>query len=206
MVLALAIGCSQPSGEAIRNPDARDVVSKMESTYATCKTLSDNGTVTSESTKLSFELVYQSPEKLYFEFGSGPKKSSLIASGSTVKTILAPSTVTESKSSIGAAVEELTSPSLGVAHHVPRMLFPKDVGGVDFGHMSDAILEKSALVEGDDCYVVNSGEWNTRLFISKSTHLLRKIVENYADEQTTVFHPQINGPVDERVFNEPSKK
>ncbi|MDR3689506.1 MAG: hypothetical protein P4L46_09020 [Fimbriimonas sp.] len=80
------------------------------------------------------------------------------------------------------------------------LLLPDDIGGLQFSEMTDSRVIGSEKVEGFDCFVLESRQWRSRIWIDKSSFALRKTFEWDPIWVVCILHPVFGGPVRDGEF------
>ena len=83
----------------------------------------------------------------------------------------------ERNETLGMAIAGFTGISHGVAHTVPRLFFPEDVGGLDYFSEKDLKLLGEVSSNGVPCFLLETKSAETKLWIRKKDYLLVKTVE-----------------------------
>lgn len=215
------------SGEnLVKEYRARSIVTAMVRAYSRCWTYQDTGTVRWQKTRMTFITRFKKPNRLYFEFtdfdkGKGERQVYWTAGvrkkifhhgvdgpGHWDDTFLTSSwdgrdTTFTKDESLGMTVAGFTGVSLGAGCTVPAMLFPSQAQSLSLTDMDDLKWERSAVDRGVTCDVLYSAKHQTRAWLGRKTHLLRRLVDdvNSKDGPTVIeYSPIIDRPISDKLM------
>lgn len=101
---------------------------------------------------------------------------------------------------LAGSVYYLLSPTAFTISEFAGLLLPDDIGGLQFREMADSRVVGSEKVEGFDCFVLESRQWKSRLWIDKNSYALRKTFEWDPIWTVCILHPVFDGPVRDGEF------
>ncbi len=176
---------------------AQEIITKVESTYATCNSYMDTGLVRTVHKKKeerdlviekTFSTAFVRPDRYRFEFNSAPPDSKGVkheryiiwANGDDVRTWWHVRPEVEKERDLGGAIAGATGVSSGSAHDVPTLLMHDVVGGNKITAQTGLERLEDAEENGVPCYRV-AGIRKTAfphpitLWVSKETFLIHRI-------------------------------
>ena len=180
----------------IEDPKAKAVVDDMYNAYLNCKTYTDSGIVTSGDSIVEFSTSFRRPGGLLIKFAG----KNFVRTGQFVLWISGEQKKIEYTDFNGQQAEESAWPtdtwsedvklhrkdltlsfatsaftgiSLGATTNVPQMLFPGEVTGREYGQIKDLVYQGTEDDRGVECDVLSSEKEGEKIWIDKSTHLLR---------------------------------
>lgn len=209
---------------------AQQILDKMATTYATCKSYRDSGVVTNDFGPHNatdryprhidikpFRTAFVRPDQFRFEYDDAtPDKPYIIwAKGGEVRTwwhvrqqLGQPGV--ESPPSLDHGVGGATGVSSGSAHTIPVLLLPDQITGARLSAMTDLTRLPDETLHGTPCFKLDGkygfGHTPTTLWLEKETYLIRRIAEDTGlTKRTTIYWPEVNKeiPANELEFNAP---
>ena len=232
-ILALTLACAVSTGiaaekESTDSLTAQQILDKMATTYATCKSYRDSGVVTNDFGPHSagdnfprhvdvkpFRTAFVRPDQFRFEYDNpNPEKPYIIwAKGGEVRRCWYIKPAVENLPSLELGIAGATGVSGGSAHTIPALLLPDQVGGAKISAMIDLTRLPDESVDGTPCFNLQGkyGFGNTPMtvWLEKATFLVRRIAEGTRlAKNTTDYRPEVNKdiPANELELNAPSKK
>jgi outer membrane lipoprotein-sorting protein len=211
---------------------AEEILNKMVSAYAECKSYKDEGEVTivflgkdqTFTDHRPFTTSFVRPKLFRFEFkirsgpGFGPWQRYVVwADGKKIRSWWTVTPQVKEFESIERALAGPTGVSGGSAATIPAVLIPGMKWGGGLKRLRDARLLGEEKVDDADCYKIEAtplGERGSRktLWIDKQTFLVRKIfgttkLPSLSTEETTTYKPQVNIdiPAKEFTFEPPTE-
>jgi outer membrane lipoprotein-sorting protein len=211
---------------AARLPAAEDILERSRAKYASLKSYSDTGTVTTQyhSTveQHAFTTYYRAPRQFFFEFRKNPKESKeryviWCPDGEDFQDWWS-ATGNTSHHGRNPNVFVLASyPTKGSVLQIPPLLFPKAEMQGPISGLKEHRLTGTEDVNGRSCYKLvgelalayKTGAVTeahpTTVWIDVETLLVRKVFEDASSAgsvstTTTTFEPQANPTLDERQF------
>ncbi len=180
---------------------ATQIMNQTTKAYLTCKTYADSGEYHGESGNATFSTAFVRPGKFHFDWKHDgllfASRYIISADGSNVTFSsfypLMPAKK-EKLGSLGDAVASGTGVTYGVAHGIPVLLLPKEVGGTSINDMTNIRRLSDAFLGKTLCYRISGMFFRDSiiLWIDKRTLLILKIEEG---SEITTYTPVMNGPV-----------
>lgn len=231
-ILALTLACAVSAGIAAEKEStdgltAQQILDKMTTTYATCKSYRDSGVVTNDFGPHSagdnfprhvdvkpFRTAFVRPDQFRFEYYDGtPEKLYIVwAKGGEVRRWWYIKTGVEKEPSLDLSLGGATGVSGGSAHTIPALLLPDQVGGAKLLAMIDLTRLPDESLEGTPCFKLQGkygfGNQPRTVWLEKATFLVRRIAERTGlAKNTTDYRPEVNKdiPAKELELNAPSK-
>lgn len=188
--------------------DGVQIVQKMAQQYAYAGSYSDVGVVRGTETDISFKTYFERPNKIRFEWETGPrfKGWQIVWSDGTDIFTYWDKGYFEKEESLSLALAGATGVSRRAAHTVP-VLLSEEVGGFKLTDMSNITLLREEPFEGEDCFVVRGFHpfgLPIELWIAKSDFLLRKSRDQNRDKtfrEEIRRSVKINETLPENIFN-----
>jgi outer membrane lipoprotein-sorting protein len=222
------LGAEEPKPEML---EAQDVLERMASAYAGCRSYRDSGVVTTVfistgGTQMSqrrtvvkpFTTAFVRPDRFRFEYRHGDDEDQEIAyivwrKGREVLTWWYVGRGVEKSKSLNLALAGATGVSGGAAHNVPVLLLPKEVSGWRATDMADAKRIEDGKLGEAECFRIEGRyvEGPETYWIDKKTYLIRRIDERntfdtFRTEETITYDPVIDEAVaDEQLEFRPPK-
>ncbi len=184
---------------------AKDILAKVDETYATCRSYVDTGMVKTVFTGNSvgfvdekpFKTAFVRPDRFRYEFTSNPSYIPLAretrfiiwAHGDDVKTWWDVQPGVNSNETLSMAIAKATGVSGGSAHGVPVLLMPKLIGGARETALRGLERLEDAEENGVLCFRVkgnplaNDSQPRT-LWISQKTFLIHRIDDSLSKAAT----------------------
>jgi outer membrane lipoprotein-sorting protein len=205
---------------------AQQILDKMATIYATCKSYRDSGVVTNDFGPHSagdnfprhvavkpFRTAFVRPDQFRFEYDDAtPEKPYVVwAKGSDVCTWWYIKPGVGTPASLENAIAGATGVSSGSAHTVPTLLLPDQIGGRKLTAMTDLKRLPDETLDATPCFKLQGKYANapTTIWLGKATHLiLRTYVDTGLVKCTTVYKPQVDIeiPAKELEFNPPQTR
>ena len=210
-------------------PGAKEILKRVATTYAFCRSYQDSGVV--ETTFIQpdrnwrerkpFSTAFVRPNRFRFEFrskignGGGEDRYLVWREGSSVRTWWDLKPGVETPMSLDLALAGATGVSDKSAHTVPALLLPEEIGGRRITDLLEPARIEDGLVGATACYRVvgNLMTQATTLWIDKASFLIRQIdakmdFGNFRTKETTTYEPAIDVAVAESLlkFDPPGKK
>jgi hypothetical protein len=207
---------------------AQQILDKMATTYATCKSYRDSGVVTNDFGPHSraenyprhidvkpFRTAFERPDRFRFEYDDPtPEKPYIVwAKVGEVRTWWYIKRGVEKLSSLDLGVAGATGVSSGSAHTIPSLLLPDQITGAKLSAMIDLARLPDESLDGTPCFKVQGkygfGNQPRTVWLEKATFLVRRIAGGTGlAKNTTDYRPEVNKdiPAKELELNAPSKK
>ena len=206
---------------------AQQILERMATSYATCKSYRDAGVVTNDFGLRAgagatyprhidvkpFRTAFVRPERFRFEYDdSTPEKPYIVwANAEAVRTWWYVKPGAEAQPSLSDALAGATGVSSGSAHTIPALLLPDRIGGRKLTAMTDLKRLPDDVVEQIPCYKLQGKFANrpTTLWLEKANFLLVRMVQDTGlTVCTTVYKAQIDReiPASELEFNAPQAR
>jgi outer membrane lipoprotein-sorting protein len=216
-VLALTLTCGvftsiAAEKESTDGLTAQQILARMATTYATCKSYRDSGQVTNFFSPQHidvkpFRTAFVRPNQFRFEYDDpGPEKPYIVwAKGDTVRTWWYVRPGVQTPPSLGLGIAGATGVSGGSAHTIPTLLLPDQIGGRSMSSLTDLTRLPDEAVDDTPCFKLQGkfADEPTTLWLAKETYLIRRIVEDTKlTRTTTVYRPEIDKeiPAEELEF------
>lgn len=189
---------------------AEEILSRVDETYATCRSYLDQGLVKTVFAKegggfvneYPFTTAFVRPDRFRYEFTSKPsyvpmakeRRFIIWANGDNVKTWWDVDPGVKTNVPLTMAIAKATGVSGGSAHTVPVLVMPKRVGGAKKTALHDSERLEDAHENEVPCFRVKGYRSPTdsrpiTLWISKETFLIHKIDESVLLPKTSE-HPE----------------
>ena len=206
LLILTATGAHSQESETV---SAKEVLDRMVSIYASCKSYMDKGRVKEDSFKSNrvvvkpFTTAFVRPSRFRFEFTEDSDLRSqryvVWRDGASIRSWWSIKPQTRYHETLGHAVRGATGVSGSSAIVVPSMLF-QDIGDYRrIQSLTDLSLVSEEKVSGKAAYRIQGKDWMNRwitLWIDKKTFLLVKLFEKRSEkvevELTIHYEPQIN--------------
>ncbi len=232
-ILALTLACAVVTGipaekESTDGLTAQQIIDKMATTYATCKSYRDSGVVTNDFGPhragdrfprhvdvKPFRTAFVRPNHFRFEYDNPtPEKSYIVwAKAGEVRKWWYVDPGVEKVSSLDQALAGATGVSGGSAHTIPVLLLPDQLTGAKLSAMKDLTRLPDETVDGTPCFKLQGkygfGNQARTVWFEKATFLLQRIDEGTGlVKRTTLYRPEVNKeiPVEELEFNAPKAR
>lgn len=211
---AVALLASRVFGEpsTTARASAQELLQRMAQTYSSCRSYQDKGTVAltfkahtpPHIDEWSFRTAFVRPGefRLDFESGRGRETNTIWRHGSTVLAKWSGERTVERLDSLSSAVAGATGISSGVAHTVPALLMPEDIGGWRLTELQDVVrLENDRLGEASCLRLRGVGGEGlpVTVWLDSETYLIRRIDEELPERfgavQATLYEPAADGAV-----------
>ena len=216
-ILVLWLACAAVTGvaaeaESTDGLTAQQILDKMASTYATCKSYRDSGAVTNFFSPQHidikpFRTAFMRPDQFRFEYDDpDPEKPYIVwAKGDEVRTWWYARPGVQNPPTLGRGIAGATGVSGGSAHTIPTLLLPDQIGGRGMASLTDLTRLPDEAVDDTPCFKLQGkfGDQPTTLWLEKETHLLRRMFEETKlARTTTVYRPELDKeiPADELEF------
>lgn len=157
----------------------------------------DSGTVkvsrpNGVSVEATFETVFERSERFSFSievrtsFGHSSTHR-ILSEGASLK-VGDPEWLDSPPASLGAAIAYVTGVSLGVAHFIPSLLLPGEVGGRGLFDWPLRRLAGSEALNGEQHVVVEVGDsdWCDRIYVHEPTWSVRRIISTRSGGGTQI--------------------
>ncbi len=207
---------------------AQQILQKMATTYATCKSYRDSGVVTNDFGPHAagdhfprhvdvkpFRTAFVRPGQFRFEYDdSDPEKPYIVwAKAGEVRTWWYIKPGVESQPSLDDGIAGATGVSGGSAHTIPALLLPDRLTGAKLSAMTDLTRLPDETLDGTPCFKLEGkygfGNQPRTVWFEKATFLHRRIAEQSdLNKSTTDYQPEVNKeiPAKELEFNAPSTR
>ena len=232
-ILALTLACAVSTGiaaekESTDSLTAQQILDRMATTYATCKSYRDSGVVTNDFGPHSagdnfprhvdvkpFRTAFVRPDQFRFEYDDAtPEKPYIVwAKAGEVRTWWYIKPGVENPSSLDVGIAGATGVSSGSAHTIPTLLLPDQITGAKLSAMTDLTRLPDETLDGTPCFKLEGkygfGNQPRTVWFEKATFLLRRIAgQSGLNKSTTDYRPEVNKeiPVKELEFNAPSTR
>jgi hypothetical protein len=215
---------AEPRRESL---SAKQILDRMGTTYARCRTYRDAGVVTNVHTEITgkrtvekpFTTAYVRPDRFRFEYTEQKSDGRVYRylvwrKGKDVRSWWDVTPGVTKLESLGMALSAATGVSGGSAHTIPALLFADEVGGRRLTDVAEARRVEDAALGTVECVRIQ-GRYADRpvtLWLEKATFLIRKIelkweFDTFFIEETTTYDPVVNGEVTEALlaFDPPSR-
>ncbi len=222
---ALTFACAVLTGataekEATDGLTAEQILEKMATTYATCKSYRDSGVVTHDLlarfpryvVKKPFRTAFVRPDQFRFQYDDPtPEKPYIVwAKAGEVHSWWYIKPGVQSPPSLWRGVAGATGVSGGSAHTVPALLLPDQIGGRKLKAMTELERLPDETLDGTPCLKLQGklADHPMTLWLEITTYLLRRIDETTArTRDTTVYCPEVDKeiPAKELEFNAPNQ-
>jgi outer membrane lipoprotein-sorting protein len=216
-VFALTLTCGLFTGIAAETEStdaltAQQILDKMATTYATCKSYRDSGAVTNVFTPQHvdvkpFRTDFVRPDEFRFEYDDpDPEKPYIVwAKGDEVRTWWYVRPGVQTPSSLGLGIAGATGVSGGSAHTIPNLLLPDQIGGRSMASLTDLTRLSDDTVDDTPCFKLQGkfADRPTTLWLEKGTYLILRIAEDTKlTRTTTVYRPEVDKeiPAEELEF------
>jgi hypothetical protein len=206
-------------------PTAEEILGRMAKAYAECKTYRDSGVVRTVirrdegdlEEELQFDTAFVRPGRfrfVYSEQASGSAASYIVwRQDGDVRSWCRFARSAEPPKSLNLALAAATGVSQGVAHVIPALLLPKEIGGRKLTHLTEVWRIEDAEADDVPCFRVEGlyADSPMTIWIDKATHLVRRIDERSSDGDsttTTRYMPAIDVDISEEelAFDPPEKR
>jgi outer membrane lipoprotein-sorting protein len=181
---------------------AQQILDKMATTYATCKSYRDSGAVTNFFSPQHidvkpFRTAFVRPDKFRFQYDDrDPEKPYIVwANGDEVRTWWYVKPGVQNPSSLGLGIAGATGVSGGSAHTIPNLLLPDQIGGRSMASLTDLTRLSDDAVDDTPCFKLQGkfADQPTTLWLEKETYLIRRIAEDTKlTRTTTVYRPEVD--------------
>ena len=206
---------------------AQQIIDKMATTYATCKSYRDSGVVTNDFGPRPgsgatyprhvdvkpFRTAFVRPDQFRFEYDDAtPEKPYIVWNkGDEVQTWWHVAPKVQKPPSLGNALAGATGVSGSSAHTIPALLLPDGIEGRKLTAMTDVKRLPDEAMEQTLCFKLEGKFANvpTTLWLDKGTYLLVRMVRDTGlTLSTTVYKPQVDIeiPTTELEFNVPKSR
>jgi outer membrane lipoprotein-sorting protein len=210
--------------ESMDGLTAQQILDRMATTYATCKSYRDAGVVTNDFGLRAgagatyprhidvkpFRTAFVRPERFRFEYDDPtPEKPYIVwANADAVLTWWYVKPGADRQPSLSDAIASATGVSGGSAHTIPALLLPDRIGGRKLTAITDLKRLPDEAVEQIPCFKLDGKFANrpTTLWLEKANFLLVRMVQDTGlTICTTVYKAQIDReiPALELEFNAP---
>lgn len=230
--LALVLAGAVFAGIAAENEStdsltAQQILDKMASTYATCKSYRDSGVATNDFGPhnatdqrprnidvQSFRTAFIRPDQFRFEYGAAtPDKPNIIwVTGGEVRTWYMKPGV-EKQPSLDMGIAGASGVSYGLADTIPSLLMPGQISGAKLSAMIDLIRLPDETLDGTACFKLQGkygfGGLPTTLWLEKATFLIRCVAQQAELwKGLKVYRSEVNKdiPAKELEFNPPKAR
>jgi hypothetical protein len=203
---------------------AQQIMEKMATAYATCKSYRDTGSVsnvtggiyplitnaagirtvakkpTTFSSVVSFKTAFSRPDRFRFEFQGNRADSRFIlwAKENEILTWWSIRPGAEKVQSLGEGIAGATGISGGSAHTVPILLLPDKIEGRKLTDMTELKRLPDETLDGVSCFTLQGKYANstTTLWLDQKTYLIHRIYTGTpVRNTTTVYLPELNPAV-----------
>lgn len=223
LVTAQTENPAKPPADQPLTADA--IVSRMQSTYADCKSYRDEGEVSSvylkkdgqQTQRKPFKTWFVRPKLFRFEFqdqagpGAGKWTRYVVwADGQKIRTWWSVLARLKEFDSIESALAGPTGVSGGSAVNIPGLLMTEMQWGSGLRRLADAKLLGTEKIGDAECYKIDAGaktdaSRRQTLWIDRKTFLIRRLAErkelgDVTVEQTTDYKPEMNVAIPEAEF------
>src|ERR1035438_7296175 len=181
---------------------AQQILDKMATTYATCKSYRDSGAVTNFFSPQHidvkpFRTAFVRPDKFRFQYDDRDPETPYIvwANGDEVRTWWYVKPGVQNPSSLGLGIAGATGVSGGSAHTIPNLLLPDQIGGRSMASLTDLTRLSDDAVDDTPCFKLQGkfADQPTTLWLEKETYLIRRIAEDTKlTRTTTVYRPEVD--------------
>jgi len=224
--LSLLAACA-PNEQEPESFTARQILTRMGTVYANCKSYRDSGVVITTYIDASINIEWSEVEASfttafirsgrfrleYRETNGGPLEGHIIwCRDNDIREWWDATPGVSKMESLGLAMAGFTGSSDGAVDAVASLLLPKEVGGLLLTQLTEAERLVDAEFEEVDCFRIRGKHVvPTTLWVGKSDFLLRRVDERWEiagfpeEEVTTVLRPQIDVRITEEMleFNPP---
>jgi len=206
-VLALTLAGAVFAGvaadkESTDSLTAQQILDKMATAYATCKSYRDSGVVTNffdpqHIDIKPFRTAFVRPDQFRFEYDEGtPEKPYIVwTKGDEVRTWWYIKPGVERQPSLELGIAGATGVSGGSAHTIPNLLLSDRIGGRSIASLTDLTRLPDEAIDDTPCFRLQGkfADRPTTLWLEKETCLIRRIVEDTTlTKTTTVYRPEID--------------
>ncbi len=225
LACAASIGVAADEG-ATDNLTAQQILEKMATTYANCKSYRDSGVVTNDFGPHTegdryprhinfkpFRTAFVRPDQFRFEYDdTTPDKSYIIwAKAGETRTWWHFKPGVEDQPSLGIAIAGATGVSGGSAQTIPALLLLDRIGGRKLTSLTDLVRLPDETLDGTSCFKLEGkfADRPTTLWLEKATYLVRRVDQNTGlTRDTTVYRADVNKeiPAKELELNAPSTR
>jgi len=219
-VPALALACAVFTGiaaekESTDSLTGEQILERMATTYATCKSYRDSGVVTNDFNPQHIEVkpfrtAFVRPDQFRFEYDDAtPEKPFIVwAKAGEVRTWWYIKQGVKRQRSLEEGIAGATGVSGGAAHTIPTLLLPAQIGGRKLTSMTDLNRLPDEGLDNTPCFKLQGkfADRPTTLWLEKATYLIRQIVEETElAKTTTVYRPEVDKdiPAKELEINAP---
>jgi outer membrane lipoprotein-sorting protein len=220
-ILALTLACSVVAGiaaekESTDDLTAHEILERMATTYATCKSYHDSGVVTNffnaDHTDVKpFRTAFVRPDQFRFEYDDPtPDKAYIVwANAREVRKWWYVEPGVQKPPSLARGIAGATGVSGGSAHTIPTLLLSDEIEGRKLTEMTDLTRLPDEVMDGSPCFRLQGKFANepTTLWLEKTTYLIRRIAEETdLARETTVYSPEVNKEIaaEELKFSPPN--
>jgi hypothetical protein len=181
---------------------AQQILDKMATAYATCKSYRDSGVVTNFFNPQHidikpFRTAFVRPDQFRFEYDEGtPEKPYIVwTKGDEVRTWWYIKPGVERQPSLELGIAGATGVSGGSAHTIPNLLLSDRIGGRSIASLTDLTRLPDEAIDDTPCFKLQGkfADRPTTLWLEKGTCLIRLIVEDTTlTRTTTVYQPEVD--------------
>jgi hypothetical protein len=222
------LGISTVSARGAAEPSAPELLARMASKYAQCKSYQDSGVVSilyfgpagDRTEQRPFRTAFVRPDRFRFEYQEtgtfGATRRYIVwRLESRVRTWWDVKPGIEEGMSLGSALAGATGVSGGSAHTVPAMLLPGEVQGRRLTDMTEVKRIPDADIAGTSCLCVEGkyADVLRTVCVDRKTLLVRRIeyeetFPQFHTHETTTYEPVIDEPIAQEFldFDPPSPK
>ncbi len=218
VVLILVVLASSSIGARAQQPNAREILARVASVYATCQRYYDEGTINAasqSSRNYSFRTTFERPGNFAFELWRGENENArdqewvVWKNGEAVKSS-APSNLTFDlgDAPLDVSLMRLASQSSGSSMMIPSLLDPSRFRTADaFSLVQDWKVTGEELIDGRKTFLIEGTLLGrpVKLWIDKTQYLILRVVRQHI---TVNYKPKLNADVSDEnlAFKPPMDK
>ncbi|HEX4826089.1 MAG TPA: DUF2092 domain-containing protein [Candidatus Polarisedimenticolaceae bacterium] len=219
LAVAALVPVAPAGAQDSSDPAARDILSRVQKTYADARSYEDDGTIaitytlherTVLTTSKTFSTAYERPGRFRFICQGDPRQQDerylIWRDGEKMGHWSSRQPIFVTDQSFNYAVTLAARPAISdrASHTVASLLMPTEVFGYGLDTMTELKRLDDGTLDGDVCYRIE-GEApgiDRIIWVAQSTQLIRRIEERSHNSQTeteriTTYHPVLGGDVEE---------
>jgi outer membrane lipoprotein-sorting protein len=199
---------------------AKQILARMGTTYARCRTYRDAGVATTVFTEITgrrtekkpFTTAFVRPDRFRFEYREQKSDGRVCRylvwrSGKDVRSWWDVRPGVTKLDSLGMALSAATGVSGGSAHTIPALLLADEVGGCYLTEITEAKRIEDAALGTVTCVRLqgSNADRPVTLWLDAATFLIRRIelrreFDTFFVEETTTYEPVINGEISQAML------
>lgn len=193
----LSLGPFAPAHAQVPGPTPQQILKQTIKVYRNCATYTDSGEYSNGTGKAVFTTQFVRPSSFRFDYkfqdllqSYGYKIEQTPKLVTFSRSFFPLPTATEPMDSLGMAIASAAGVTSEVAHRIPVLLLPREVGGTSLNDMTNLRRLPDAMVGKSKCYRLR-GEFfgDVTLWIDHRTSLIVKVTDG---NEVTTYNPQIN--------------